>query len=139
MKKPMIIFLIFIIILVVLYIGESVYIGIVVHSIVLESYNTYGENNIYSDTVSDSIFKEMCYRNGYPLSAKERVDVKEINSLSFPLTIHWVFGGKATYWYTYEIYDENGELAGGSSQIPVTINFEIQQGKMKITDYDEEP
>lgn len=125
--------------LTILYIGESIYVNNTVHAIVLESYNTYGENNIYSDIVTDEIFARMCYRNGYPVSSKGRTDVKEINSLSFPSTIHWIFGGTATYWYCYEIYDENGELSGGSWEIPVTITFEIQQGKLKIVDYFEAP
>jgi len=126
-------------ILVLLYIGESLYIGIKIKSIVSESYNTYGENNSYSDNVSDTIFRELCYRNGYPISSYNNNDTKEINSLSFPLTTHWIFGGISTYWYTYEIYDNTGELMGGSSNIPVTITFEIQQGKLKIIDCYEAP
>jgi hypothetical protein len=80
-----------------LYIGEFIYLGARIHSVVEASYNSYGEKNTFSKIVSDDVFMRICYRNGCAISSNGRANVKEKSKLSFPFVFHWIFGGKATY------------------------------------------
>ncbi|MPN23804.1 hypothetical protein SDC9_171197 [bioreactor metagenome] len=139
MKKGKKMILLCLAVLFLLYICESVYIGAKVFAMVKGSYATYGGDNTYADMVSDEIYRKMCYRNGYLISSQGNPSVKEINRLLFPLACHWITGGKATYWYTYEIYDDSNELVGGSWNIPVTITVEFSGSRLIVTDYYEAP
>lgn len=125
--------------IVILYMAESLYISSKVYSVVKASYDSYGEGGDYGDIVSDEIFARMCYRNGHIISSKDVPEAKETNKLSFPFTYHWFFGGKSTYKYTYCIYNEDGSIAGGSSEVPVTVSICLHNGRWVINDYYEAP
>lgn len=123
----------------VLYISESVYISSKVHSVVKASYDSYGESKAYEDIVSDEIFSRMCYRKGHIISSKDAPEAKETSKLSFPFTYHWFFGGKSTYKYSYCIYNEDGSIASGSRDIPITVSVCLWNGRWAINDYYEAP
>lgn len=139
MKKKIRIILICLIAFAILYVGESLYISKKVHSIVVNSYDNYGKTNTKSAIVSDDIYNRMCYRSDYSVSSQNNPEVIEKNKLDFPLTIHWFFGGKVYYHYTYEIEDKNGEVLAGSSGIPVTVDVKLSNGKWIITNKYEAP
>jgi len=143
MKKIFKIIIVCLAIVLVLYISESLYISTKVHSLVEESYNTYGLMNTKSNMVSTDIYNKMCYRitqehlDSYPIS---RSNVTEYNKLNFPSTLHWFFGGKVYYQYSYEARDKNNEsLLEGSWDIGVTVDYKLLNWKFEITDYYEAP
>jgi len=125
--------------IVALYITESVYISSKVYSVVKASYDSYGKGGDYGDIVSDEIFARMGYRDGHIISSKDVPEAKETNKLSFPFTYHWFAGGKSTYKYSYFIYNEDGSIAGRSSEIPVTVSVCLWNGRWIINDYYEAP
>lgn len=139
MKKAGIIVLICLGVLLLGYIGESIYVSSRVYVAVKDSYLTYGEGNSQSELVTDEMYQRLCYRDGYLVSTKTDSSLQETNKLLFPITIHWFVGGKTTYWYTYAVYDTAGECRGGSWNIPVTVTVAWEEGKLRITDYYEAP
>jgi hypothetical protein len=96
MKKALKITLISIILLIISYLTVCVYIIFKVDEILKSSYESYGENNIYSEIVSDNIFKRLSYRrheNEYNVNSEEK------NIRTFPWTL-WL-GNKAYLRYIY--------------------------------------
>lgn len=118
-----------------LYVIESLVISMTLRSMVQSSNESFGFNYSYKDTVSDAIYKKMCFRNGYSITPNDNPRITESKTLFGPISYHWFVGGKATYWYSYAIYDENGTLAGSSWRIPVTISYTVSSGKLLITNY----
>ena len=122
-----------------LYLAEAAAVGGYLRHMVQSSYRGYGEENPFTDSVSDESYQQMCVRNGYSVSSREDPALRETKTLIGPLAYHWFVGGKAIYWYTYQIYDEDGTLAGGSARVPVTVSYTFSDGKLLITDYQEAP
>ena len=125
--------------LILLYIAESVAVSVALRGIVKSSYDSYGADNPYRATISDDIYERMCYRRGYTTSSADGPNASERETLLGPVALHWFCGGKALYWYWYEIYDASGALAGGSAGIPVTLDFALSSGSLLITNYYEAP
>lgn len=126
-------------ILVMLYIAWGCYIGFSIYGMVQKSYASFGEENPYGKRISDENFAQMCCRNSYGVSAENSTELREVYHLSFPLVLHWFTGGKTIYRYTYEIYDENGQLAGGSWNIPVTLEVAVSPRGIRVLDLAESP
>lgn len=137
MKRAIVLFSLFIFAFI--YVAESLHVSKMVRSIVIDSYNNYGEVNKHPKIVSGEIYKRMCYRNDFSISSENNPEMIEDNKLSFPLTIHWFFGGKVYYHYSYDIKDKNGVVEGGSWDVPATVNVKFSNGKWIIKNYHEAP
>lgn len=121
------------------YISVNLFLNVKLSNIRRASYEAMGQNNPYSSVISDEDFEKMCYRNDLFLKDNEATALLEEESFSTPIfTIHWFFGAKSFYWYTYEAL--NGEeVIRGSWNVPIFVTWEFQHGKWVITDFYEAP
>ena len=116
-----------------IYLIESLSLSIVTLKIVNSSYDNYGESNNYSAIVNDDTFTQICFRQHLNVSA---FDFEEDKTVSFPITLHWFFGGRIFYWYSYEV--NNGHVTG-SWNIPASLSFNVGFDGIKVYDYNETP
>ena len=137
MKKARKIVFTLLLALVLLYLGQSLYISARVYSVVRASLRSFGTENTTSVPVDDAVFARMCFRDDYSLSAADHPECGESITLGFPLTLHWFTGARSVYLYSYELSDGSGQLIGGSWRIPVTVYSEFRRGRLCITAYTE--
>ena len=121
------------------YMIQAAAISLRLRSIVQSSFDNFGEANPCADSVSDELYAKMCFRNGYLISAKDSPGAKDRSFVFGPIAWYWFVGGRAVYWYSYEIYGEDGAIVGGSLHVPVTVDYTLTGGKMHITSYYEPP
>ena len=114
----------------VFYIILCLYVSIKVNKILDESFKSYGENNIYTEDISDKNFSLLCYRNK---EHREYNDIYEENWHSFPITIVWLNNARSFYWYRYSSAFVKGY------NIPVKIKLELKNFRWIITNVYESP
>ena len=114
------------------YLLFSLYISRKVYLVVENSYNTFGEDNKYSDIVSDELFYNICMTDirggiekGFTYEYKLRM----------PITLHWFTGARTFCWYDSGVYDQDGNLDRGGSDIGFMVSLELKNGKWIISDY----
>ena len=123
----------------ILYIAESVVIGVQINKILNSSYDNLGENNPYPEMVSDEIYRNMCYRRVHLSVVKEGQEYTESN-VRFPVfALHWITGGKAFYNYSHTVSTISGEGISGSLRITCTVTFKMDGLTPVITDFYEPP
>lgn len=114
--------------LLVLYLIPSLYIGCRINKIILHSYDSYGENNPYPETISDTFYS---YLNCHLPEETARAKSESFHH-TFPLTLFWPGGSKSVYWYTYTKVNPNGvpnSYGGG-----VIVTHQWKDGEWVITD-----
>ena len=115
-----------------LYLIPSIYVSAKVYTIARSTDQSFGENNPYSEVVSDEIYKEMSYRCP-PESERGSVE-REKDTMWFPITYFWAGEAKTTYWYSYEVFFADGQWAG-SWNIPMHVTLRLVDGKRTVTDF----
>jgi hypothetical protein len=127
-KKTLRIVLIVLASLFALYLIPSLYIGCRINQMVLQSYHSYGENNPYPETISDTHYS---YLNCHLPEETARAKSESLHH-TFPLTFFWPGGSKSVYWYTYKKVNPNG--VSNTSKGGVIVTHQWKEGKWVITD-----
>lgn len=124
-------------VLLVVYIGLSVYISISVKGLIndINNSNSYDTSHFSDESIAD----EISVRKSHDLSSYNATTIHEKFEFSFPVFLHYFIGGQVYYNYTYEATDGNNELLTRSSDIPVTLTIEMDGLNWIITDIHEEP
>lgn len=128
-RKKLRIVLIVLASLFVLYLIPSLYVGCRINQIILQSYHSFGLDNPYPETLSDTSYWELHGRHDIQNSARAK---SESLHHTFPLTFFWPGGSKSIYWYTYTRVNPNGVPNSGDGGVIVTHQW--KDGKWVITD-----
>lgn len=127
-RKPLRIVLIVLASLLVLYLIPSLYLGCKLNKIILQSYQSFGQDNPDPKTLSDTAYQRLnCHTPEEAARAKQ-----ETFHHTFPLTLFWPGGSKSVYWYTYEKEAPNGALNRSDGGVIVTHQW--KDGKWVISD-----
>lgn len=119
------------------YVLYSVMISVKIGSLVSESNCNMGIKESKTYVITDAAYRKLNHRN--PLILTEKSDAAEEKGYRTPvLTVHWFWGAKSIYWYTYELYF-NQKLIQGSWWIPVVVSSEFENRNMYITNVCEKP
>ena len=130
-RKSLRIVLIVLASLLVLYLIPSIYVGCRLNKIIQESYNSFGENNPYPETISDTLYRKLCC--GRNRNVADHADHENFRH-TFPLTIFWPGGNKAFFWYDHEAIAINGGISSGRWDCGVMVTHQWKNGKWVITD-----
>ena len=128
-RKKLRIVLIILASLLVLYLIPSIYVGCRINKIILQSYESFGKNNPYPETLSDISYRDLHCRRSPDDSVRAK---HETLHHTFPLTLFWPGGNKSVYWYTYTMVNPNGvpnSIGGG-----VIVTHQWKDGEWVITD-----
>lgn len=128
-KKKLRIVLIVLASLFVLYLIPSLYVGCRINKIILQSYDSFGLDNPYPETLSDISYWALHCRHDAESSARAK---SESLHHTFPLTFFCLGGSKSIYWYTHTRVNPNGVPNSGDGGVIVTHQW--KDGKWVITD-----
>lgn len=116
-----------------IYCVASILISIKTNTILQTSNNSLGIANPYPTIISDENFKKSCYRNTefFLIEKKTSSSILEKTFKTPIFTLHWFFGSKSFYIYSYKLI-ENNELVNASISVPVTVTSRFHNGNWTI-------